>query len=346
MDAVSYAIVDKIFRFCFGQSYYDCSFALLLGNFFRLKFISHHLLICLLLSIFGSIAHGQADSFAEAVVSVPPDTVPPVLSEFDDVFGEDSLATEAFESVEDEEFCALINCDLYQAVWDTSRINPYCVDLRTKKDTTHLQLVYDPACDYAHPVCGDITSEFGMRGYRHHYGIDINLETGDPVFSAFEGTVRVAKYSPTYGYYVIIRHLNGLETLYAHLSEIIVKPGHYLQAGDMLGLGGNTGRSRGSHLHFEIRFLGQQLDPRQVIAFEEFACSNKQLSITADSFAYLKKIEEHKAQQAKKRYYKIRRGDTLSKIARKNRTTVKKLCKLNRISAKTKLKTGRRIRVA
>jgi murein DD-endopeptidase MepM/ murein hydrolase activator NlpD len=298
------------------------------------------------LKSFVPVAIAQNEMLYAGLAVAPPDTVPPDLSEFDDLFEEDSLATEAFESVEDESFCALINCDLYKAIWDTSRINPYCVDLRTKKDTTRLQLVYDPHCDYAHPVCGEITSEFGMRGYRHHYGIDINLETGDPVFSAFEGTVRVAKYSPTYGFYVILRHLNGLETLYAHLSEISVRTGDYLQAGDMLGLGGNTGRSRGSHLHFEIRFLGQQIDPRQVIAFEEFACKDAQLTITAESFNYLKKVEEHKAQQAKKRYYKIRKGDTLSKIARKNRTTVKKLCKLNRISAKTRLKPGRRLRVA
>jgi hypothetical protein len=308
------------------------------------------LFICLLIGFcstsFLPAASAQSELLLAGLVVVPPDTVPPNFSEFDDLLDEDSLATEVFESVEDEEFCALINCDLYQAIWDTSRINPYCVDLRTKKDTTHLQLIYDPHCDYSHPVCGEITSEFGMRGYRYHYGIDINLETGDPVFSAFEGTVRVAKYSPTYGFYVILRHLNGLETLYAHLSEISVRPGDYLQAGDILGLGGNTGRSRGSHLHFEIRFLGQQLDPRQVIAFEEYACKDRELSITAESFNYLKKVEEQKAQAAKRRYYKIRKGDTLSKIARKNRTTVKKLCKLNRISAKTRLKPGRRLRVA
>ena len=345
MAFVLWSIVDKILEMYVSQSYSNITFAERETMKFKATFF-----FCFFVGFFGStmqpVAYGQPGMLAAEIAAMPPDTVPPDLSEFDDLLDEDSLAAEPFESLEDDEFCALINCDLYQAIWDTSRINPYCVDLRTKKDTTLLQLVYDPHCDYAHPVCGEITSEFGMRGHRHHYGIDIDLETGDPVFTVFEGTVRVAKYSTTYGYYVILRHLNGLETLYAHLSDIRVRPGDYLQAGDMLGLGGNTGRSRGSHLHFEIRFLGQQLDPRQVIAFEEYACKSPQLSITADSFNYIKKVEQQKAQQAKRRYYKIRKGDTLSKIARKNKTTVKKLCKLNRISAKTRLKPGRKLRVA
>jgi murein DD-endopeptidase MepM/ murein hydrolase activator NlpD len=262
---------------------------------------------------------------------------------------EDSVTTdinqEAFELIEDEGLCAILNCDLYNAIWDTTRINPYMVDLKLKKDTTNIRLVHDAACDYSHPACGEITSEFGWRKYRYHYGIDINLETGDLVLAVFEGTIRVARYSPSYGYYVIIRHLNGLETLYAHLSQIQVTAGQYVQAGDAVGLGGNTGHSRGSHLHFEVRFLGQQINPRDIISFEEYTCVNPEIQITSKSFDYLNIAAKHKAELTARKYYKVRKGDTLSKIAKKNRTTVTKLCKLNKIKKKTKLKLGRRIRV-
>jgi len=284
----------------------------------------------------------------------PPDTIPPrkaVLEELAEEEGDiedevDPSEAEAYEEVWDDDQCALINCDLYESVWDTTRINPYGVNMKTRKDTTNLRLVFSQECDYSHPVCGIVTSDFGFRRTRYHYGIDIDLETGDPVVSAFEGTVRVARYSPSYGYYVIIRHLNGLETLYAHLSQVQVKPGEYLQAGDPLGLGGNTGKSRGSHLHFEVRFLGQQINPRDIISFENYTCTSDSICISPASFSYLDAVHKQKAQLAAARYYKIRKGDTLGKIAKKHRTTVKKLCKLNRLTTRSILKPGKRIRVA
>jgi hypothetical protein len=292
----------------------------------------------------------QKDQSLALVSIAPPDTIPPDLHEIEELLEEedDSAAAdlESFENINDEDICALINCDLYNAIWDTTRINPYGLNLKEKKDSTFLTLFHDVQCDYAHPTCGEITSEFGFRRTRYHYGIDINLETGDEVLAVFEGTVRVARYSPSYGYYVIVRHLNGLETLYAHLSQINVSAGKYIQAGDRLGLGGNTGHSRGSHLHFEVRFLGQQINPRDVISFENYTCSTKELCISPANFDYLRKVEKQKAEVSKRKYHKIRKGDTLSKIARKHRTTVSKLCKLNKMSKKTKLRLGKRIRVA
>jgi hypothetical protein len=287
-------------------------------------------------------------------VVLPPDTIPPrkeMLEEFaedgeDLEEASDSTEEETYEEVWDDDQCLLINCDLYASVWDTTRINPYGVNMKTRKDTNNLRLVFNSSCDYSHPAGGVVTSDFGFRRTRYHYGIDIDLETGDPVVAAFEGTVRVARYSTSYGNYVIIRHLNGLETLYAHLSKLLVKSGEYLQAGDALGLGGNTGKSRGSHLHFEVRFLGQQINPRDIISFENQTCMVDSICISPASFSYLNTVEKHKAQQAAAKYYKIKKGDTLGKIARRYRTTVKKICKLNRISSRTVLKPGRRLRVA
>ncbi|MEX1189747.1 MAG: peptidoglycan DD-metalloendopeptidase family protein [Bacteroidia bacterium] len=288
------------------------------------------------------------DSTAGNSRVIPPDTIPPRTDLFDEFVEEDEEDTsseESYDEVFDEDFCALIQCDLYDSVWDTLKINPYGIDMKKRTESTMLQLVQDASCDYIHPVCGNVTSDFGFRSSRYHYGIDIDLETGDEVYAAFEGTVRISKYSPTYGNYVIIRHLNGLETLYAHLSARNVSPGQYLQAGDILGLGGNTGRSRGSHLHFEVRFLGQQINPRDIISFDEYACASESICISPESFSYLKAVEKQKAKMAAARYYKIRKGDTLGKIARKQRTTVSKLCKLNKMSSKTVLRVGKRIRV-
>jgi murein DD-endopeptidase MepM/ murein hydrolase activator NlpD len=311
---------------------------------FRLFFFS------LLITFSATKVHSRTLVFSSSYLIAPPETIPPNLEGLDEFTEEadDSAAAdlESFENINDEDVCALINCDLYNAIWDTTRINPYGLNLKEKKDSTFLTLFHDVQCDYAHPTCGVITSEFGFRHTRYHYGIDINLETGDEVYAAFEGTVRVARFSSSYGYYVIIRHLNGLETLYAHLSQINVSAGKYIQAGDRIGLGGNTGHSRGSHLHFEVRFLGQQINPRDVISFENFTCSTKELCISPKSFDYLRRVEKQKAEVSKQKYYKIRKGDTLSKIARKHRTTVSKLCKLNRMTKKSKLRPGKRIRVA
>lgn len=296
-----------------------------------------------------AVAPGSIEDSLQIVT--PPDTIPPneeILEDFHALEeGEeetDSTDGENYEEVLDDEFCALIHCDLYDSVWDTLKINPYGVDMKKRTDSTFLALTFDSDCDYAHPVCGKVTSDFGFRRSRYHYGIDIDLETGDEVYSAFEGTVRIARYSPTYGHFVIVRHLNGLETLYAHLSERKVSSGQYVQAGDVLGLGGNTGRSRGSHLHFEVRFLGQQIDPKKIISFDEYNCTES-VCISPESFKYLKAVEKQKAALAATRYHKIRKGDTLGKIARKYHTSVSRLCKLNHMSSRTVLRVGRRIRV-
>ena len=238
---------------------------------------------------------------------------------------------------------------VYPAGWDTVTINPYKVSFTEMNDTVMLALRDSMDCRFHPPAIGDISSDFGFRRWgrraKFHYGVDIRMDVGDPVYAMFDGVVRVAKRSADYGFVVLIRHYNGLETLYAHLSERKVNPGQYIQAGDVIGLGGNTGRSRGSHLHFEVRFLGQQIDPKKVISFDEYTCTES-ICISPETFNYLKSVEKQKAALAAARYHKVRPGDTLGKIARKHRTSVKRLCKLNKMSSRTVLKVGRRIRVS
>lgn len=178
-----------------------------------------------------------------------------------------------------------------------------------------------------------ITDKFGYRPRRGraHLGIDIKVRTGDTVRAAFDGKVRISRYERRgYGHYLVIRHPNGLETVYGHLSKKLVGENDIVHAGDPIGLGGNTGRSTGSHLHFETRVLGQAINPALMFDFPN------QTAVT-DYYVYSKNTREV--------YYKVRSGDTLSRIAIKNETTVANICKLNGISRNAIIKVGQTLRV-
>lgn len=221
--------------------------------------------------------------------------------------------------------------------WDTRDIHGYDFDMSKMEDTVRLELRHE-ACDFHHPFRGRITSQFGERGARHHYGIDIKLYKGDPVKVAFEGVVRISQYSKSYGNVVVVRHNNGLETLYAHLSARKCKPGDHVEAGKVIGLGGNTGRSTGSHLHFEVRYLGEPINPNTLIDWESGTLLHDTYDLSAKDFAYLKEARS-------KKYHKIRSGDTLSGIAGRYGTSVSTLCRLNGMSRNSTIYAGRTIRV-
>ncbi len=221
--------------------------------------------------------------------------------------------------------------------WDTTNIHPYKFDMTKNPDSLKVCLRYD-SCDYCHPFHGRVTSDYGYRRYGPHFGVDIDLETGDTVKAAFEGRVRISKRSKSYGNVVIIRHSNGLETTYAHLSKLLVKPDDYVQAGQLIGLGGNTGKSYGAHLHFEVRYKGYPINPNDLVDFKEHKLHKDSLLIWKKSF---KEVVD--AKQAK--YHTIKKGDTLGGLARKYGTSVKRLCQLNKISTKTILRIGRKLRV-
>ncbi len=217
-----------------------------------------------------------------------------------------------------------------------------------------------------------VTSHYGYRRRfrRMHYGTDIKVYVGDTIRAAFNGKVRLVKNQGRrtgYGKYIIVRHPNGLETLYAHLSKWLVDENQDVKAGEPIALGGNTGRSTGPHLHFETRFLGELINPEKMFSFED-------RDVKADFFVYkstgrhllvnneggegkedlneeaLAKAEESKKFQEERRQresrnmmYKVRRGDTLSAIAKKHNTTVDKLCRLNNISRNKTLTVGQLI---
>lgn len=188
-----------------------------------------------------------------------------------------------------------------------------------------------------------VTSKFGRRWGRLHAGIDVKVYTGDTIYAAFDGKARIVKYNARgYGYYVVLRHPNGLETLYGHLSKQLIKEDQIVKAGEPIGLGGNTGRSFGSHLHFETRILGQPINPALMFDFEN-------QDVTDDFYVFKKGATTKKASiassgSAKAKTYRVRRGDTLSGIAKKQGISVNRLCKLNGITTKTVLKIGKVLR--
>lgn len=199
-----------------------------------------------------------------------------------------------------------------------------------------------------------VTSHFGYRRRfgRQHYGTDLALSVGDTVRAAFSGKVRVASYDARgYGHYLVIRHPNGLETVYGHLHRRIATEGTIVRAGDPIGLGGNTGRSTGPHLHFEARFMGIPLNPAELFDFELGAPH-------LDSYAFVKGTRrqyssspkvyaksKRSGDEDKVQVYRVQKGDTLSKIARVHGLKVAQLRKLNALKS-DKLQLGQSIRVS
>lgn len=224
--------------------------------------------------------------------------------------------------------------------WNTDAIFDHAGATRLAHDTLKLFLSHSD-CDHAIPCSGSMTSGFGPRKGRMHYGVDLDLNTGDPVVSAFAGMVRISKYNRSFGNVVVVRHYNGLETVYAHLSKRHVKPGQLVEAGDTLGLGGNTGRSFGSHLHFEVRFLDQPIDPALVFDLANGTIKARTFDMHKGVFA---SIAAAKAGLAARKYHTVRRGDTLSAISRRYGTPVTTLCKLNGIGRNSVIRPGQRIR--
>lgn len=228
--------------------------------------------------------------------------------------------------------------DLYGS-WNTSKANPYGIKLWQNDSSIELSLVdQDNSCGYNHPFPGIVTSWFGYRDGRQHKGIDIDLVTGDTVRNCFSGMVRVAKRHGAYGNLVVVRHYNGLETYYAHLSRLKVKPGDRVDPGQMIGLGGNTGRSTGSHLHFEVRYKGIPLNARAIINFRKHTLISDSITVRKTRYGYA-------AYPIGQEFHKVKRGDYLAKIANQYGVSISELCSWNGFRRNRPLRVGQRIRI-
>ena len=222
---------------------------------------------------------------------------------------------------------------LYGYVWDNRTVNPYQRWVTDMPDTLRIDF-----SQYCHPNRNVVTSDFGYRrGWRFHYGIDTRLKTGDSICCPFDGMVRIVQRARTFGNYIVIRHFNGLETVYGHLSKPLVKVNQVVRAGEIIALGGNTGRSTGPHLHYELRYLGQPIPPREMIDFENYTGKYRIFELCSQQFAYTKELEQV-------HFYTVRKGDTLSGISKKTGVSVEKICQLNNIKKTSTLRVGQRIR--
>lgn len=241
---------------------------------------------------------------------------------------------------------ALIPCsDLYDYSWDSLNLDQPKVEPGDSSIAVTLPLI-ESSCNYHHPCEGRITSDFGWRRYRMHKGVDIDLETGDPVYAAFDGVVRIAKYNyGGFGNYIVIRHYNGLETLYGHLSDRFVVPNQTISAGQIIGLGGNTGRSTGSHLHFEVLYRGCQINPNKIISFSDNVLKMDSVYLCIDDFKYTAKSASGAPNPNGVIYYRVRSGDNLWKISRRYGTTVDRICRLNGINKNATLRIGKSLRI-
>ena len=185
-----------------------------------------------------------------------------------------------------------------------------------------------------------VTSSYGYRRKfkRNHYGTDLKVYIGDTIYSAFGGIVTLVNFDKYgYGKYVKIRHANGLETLYAHMSKHLVKKNHMVGAGEPIGLGGNTGRSTGSHLHFEVRLSGKHLNPEELFSFKEGKPLSKHISIKDGKIVKNEMVEDEteEIETPKEILHKVKRGENLYVIAKKYGTTVGKLKKMNNLKKNT-----------
>ncbi len=251
---------------------------------------------------------------------------------------------------------------IFDKYWDTKGLFPYReVDMSSMPSSVVIELL-DSVTGYHCPYRGSVhpRGKYGPRRRRQHQGVDLPLKMGDPIYATFSGRVRISQYNKGgYGNLVIIRHDNGLETYYGHLSERLVEPDQWVEAGQIIGLGGSTGRSTGPHLHFETRYYGQSFDPERLIDFKSgelcrdmFLLKKSYFSIHSnagqdfeDEIANEEQDKKEAAAKAAMRYHTIRKGDTLGALARKYGTTVNNICRLNGIRSTTILRLGRRLRV-
>lgn len=256
--------------------------------------------------------------------------------------------------------------DIYTEGWESGLVNPYKSSVVPDRKEINVS-------NFAMPTSGYITSPYGYRKRfrRMHKGVDLKVQIGDTIRAAFDGKVRLTKFEKRgYGYYVILRHGNELETVYGHLSKFLVKPDQYVKAGDPIALGGNTGRSTGPHLHFETRYMGYAINPMAIFDFENqtthtdtyvfdkrtyqnardyspagqrhLAASQK---APANAKASSKSSSKTKGSVRASKSYKVKKGDTLSKIAARNGVSVKELCRINGIKTSTKLTPGKSLKV-
>ncbi len=288
-----------------------------------------------------------------------------LLAHQQDLGNQINLSVNNYINFEEEEEPEL---DIYTEGWDSNMVNCY-------QNMDVPQTVKIDVSNFSMPHPGYLTSPYGYRKRfrRMHKGVDIKVNIGDTIRAAFDGRVRLTKFERRgYGYYVVVRHTNDLETVYGHLSRFLVEPGTYVKAGDPIALGGNTGRSTGPHLHFETRYMGYAINPSAIFDFANQTTHTDTYTFDKNTYQNARNFSPEANAEYAQAYrrnhpatasvqnkstnstattgrasqtYRVRKGDTLGRIASSHGTTVAKLCKLNGIKASDKLKIGQRIKI-
>ena len=246
------------------------------------------------------------------------------------------------ESLADREALMFPADELYGSNWDTRWVDPF-------RGGSKIEMPDSCAIDcssFVLPIdtMTRVTSKYGPRRRRMHKGIDLKVQIGDTIRAAFDGKVRIRNFERRgYGNYLVVRHPNGLETVYGHLSKALVNVDDIVRAGEPIALGGNTGRSTGSHLHFETRFLGQAINPADIIDFEN-GVPHQDTYVFHNIKINGRKSNIYTSSSDQMVYHRVKSGDTLGKIARMYGTTVNELCRLNGIKSTTMLRLGQSIR--
>jgi murein DD-endopeptidase MepM/ murein hydrolase activator NlpD len=245
--------------------------------------------------------------------------------------------------------------DITAEYWSNSIYNPY----KGVPVKFPLKITFQDST-YASPISRKkvVTSRYGWRWGRAHQGIDIDLVTGDSLFAMFDGVVRMAVYNGGLGHAVVIRHYNGLETTYAHMSRYAVKANDSVKKGQYIGKGGRSGNARGSHLHLVVSYKGQYIHPDYLFAFDETnKVHGKDLFVTrpwTKAYYYSSRrkpeidlitTEEEllSYQEQEKKLYTVKKGDTLFRISRRNNISIEALCKTNAIKRNTILRVGQQL---
>lgn len=233
--------------------------------------------------------------------------------------------------------------EFYGSHWDNRFVNPF----QGGVSVTYPDSAQIDCSSFVIPIDGQVrvTSKYGPRRRRMHRGIDLKVQIGDTIRAAFDGRIRIRSFERRgYGYYLVIRHPNGLETVYGHLSKFLVDENQIVRAGDAIALGGNTGRSTGSHLHFETRFLGIDLNPAELIDFEN-SVPHKDLYVFRNVKVNGRRTNMYTSSDTHFVFHRVKSGDTLGAISRKYGTTVSELCRLNGLKSTSVLRIGQSLRV-
>lgn len=238
--------------------------------------------------------------------------------------------------------------DIYTEGWNSKAVNPF-----KESDVPDSKLI--DVTGYYMPVPGRVTSNYGYRAKfgRMHKGIDLAIKSNDTIYAAFDGKVRLTNYEAKgYGNYIILRHPNGLETVYGHLNKALVKPDQVVKAGQPIGLGGSTGRSTGPHLHFETRYMGYAINPAAIFdfanqtthtdtyTFDKKTYTKARNYAPANTLAKAEKENPYRAADSERDSYTVKKGDTLSSIAKSYGLSATSLRKINGMTNGDVIKVG------